>query len=103
MPVKPEKIQSEKAKSAASVCLKSSDEKKASHAQKPDFAWFFRQPNAYLVVTAVFITVLILVSNTINTIYLYDVLALTPDMAAYPSMAHNIAALTWAGGGVATA
>lgn len=58
-----------------------------------NFAWFFCHTISPLVVMAVFITVLVMASNTINTIYLYDVLKLTPEVVVYPSIAYNTTAL----------
>lgn len=42
---------------------------------------------------AVIVTVLIMVRSTINNVYLYDILKLTPDFIAYLSIAYNTACL----------
>ncbi len=62
--------------------------------QSYSYKWYFSYPLAWLVTLAIFIHVVIMLGNTIESIYLYEVLKISPEMVAYISVAFNLGALT---------
>lgn len=65
----------------------------ACHPEKKGFAWFFSRRIAWLVTLAILPNLVVLQSNTIDPIYLYEVLGKTPETVATLGMAFSIGAM----------
>lgn len=65
----------------------------SSQHQTKTLSWFFSHRVALIATCALVVTVMIMIRNTINEVYLYDVLKLTPDLISYTSIAYNAAAI----------
>lgn len=61
---------------------------------KQGFTWYFRQPVAWLVTISIIPNVMVLLSNTIDSIYFYQVLSETPQSLALLGMAFSIGSMT---------
>lgn len=68
-------------------------QKEISLAMPKNFGWFFSHRIAFVATCALVVTVAIMIRNTINDVYLYDVLKLTPDLISYMSILYNAAAI----------
>lgn len=68
-------------------------QKEEASASPKNFGWFFSHHIASIITYALVVTVAIMAGNTINNVYLYDVLKLTPDLISYTSIAYNAAAI----------
>lgn len=73
--------------------LKPSTNQSQTKLEKRDFAWFFNQNHSFLLIISTIITVLVLSKNTIDTVYLYDIIKLSPDDLAKISISFNFFAL----------
>lgn len=73
--------------------LKPSANQSQTKLEKRDFAWFFNQNHSFLLIISTIITVLVLSKNTIDTVYLYDIIKLSPDDLAKISISFNFFAL----------
>lgn len=62
-------------------------------AKRQGIAWYFSHPITWLVTLAMLPNIIVLQSNTINPIYLYQVLQETPEMLAKLSIAFSIGSL----------
>ena len=64
-------------------------QKEEASASPKNFGWFFSHHIASIITYALVVTVAIMAGNTINNVYLYDVLKLTPDLISYTSIAYT--------------